>query len=57
MVFQFLYTAKANLSGRVDLIPLKRMAQPEEIANTVRFLASEDSSYVTGSILTVAGGE
>ena len=48
---------RANLSGRVDLIPLKRMAQPDEIANTVRFLASEDSSYVTGSILTVAGGE
>jgi NAD(P)-dependent dehydrogenase (short-subunit alcohol dehydrogenase family) len=35
---------------------LKRLAQPEEIANVILFLASEESSYMTGSIVPVDGG-
>jgi NAD(P)-dependent dehydrogenase (short-subunit alcohol dehydrogenase family) len=35
---------------------LKRFAQPEEIASAVLFLASEESSYMTGSIVAVDGG-
>jgi len=46
-----------NMNERIKLIPMKRMADPEEIANSILFLASEKSSYTTGSILTVAGGE
>lgn len=38
-------------AGRVG-----RMAQPEEIAKAVRFLAGDDSSFVTGSALTIDGG-
>jgi 3-oxoacyl-[acyl-carrier protein] reductase len=38
------------------MTPLRRMADPEEIANAVLFLASEEASYITGVTLHVAGG-
>jgi NAD(P)-dependent dehydrogenase (short-subunit alcohol dehydrogenase family) len=41
---------------RVSEIPLKRSGQPEEIAGVVVFLASERSSYITGTCVTVDGG-
>ncbi|WP_028935798.1 SDR family oxidoreductase [Pseudonocardia spinosispora] len=39
-----------------DVIPLGRIADPEEIANAALFLASTDASFVTGHVLTVDGG-
>ncbi len=36
--------------------PLGRIAQPEEIARTILFLASDDASFITGTALTVDGG-
>lgn len=47
---------EATKKRLLERIPLNRVAQPEEIATTVLFLASADSSYVTGVALPVDGG-
>ncbi len=59
----FIYTdmhADGGEPGRVDRlassIPLQRGGQPEEVANAIAWLLSDEASYVTGSIIEVAGG-
>lgn len=37
-------------------IPLKRMGTAQDVANVVKFLASDDSSYITGQVINVDGG-
>lgn len=37
-------------------IPLKRMGTPQDVANVVKFLASNDSSYITGQVINIDGG-
>ena len=48
--------ARKILGSIVNHIPLKRFAQPEEIASMVVFLASDASRYVTGQVVSVDGG-
>ena len=47
---------KAAMEGTLARIPMRRMGKPEEISKAVLFLASDDSSYITGSVVVVDGG-
>lgn len=56
-----LKSVEARLQGGIEgyvnsTIPVKRVGQPEDIANAVAFLASEASGYITGLTLSVNGG-
>jgi NAD(P)-dependent dehydrogenase (short-subunit alcohol dehydrogenase family) len=53
MIAEQLDKMKQNVS---HLWPIGRIGQPQDIANAALFLASEDSSYITGAILPVDGG-
>lgn len=45
-----------RLQQLLQRVPMKRMGQPEEVANAVLWLLSSEASYVTGTIVDVAGG-
>lgn len=47
---------EVDLDGWILSTPMQRMGQPSEISNAVRFLLSDDSSFMTGSDLVVDGG-
>ena len=46
-----------NLKYRESLIPLKRMANPREIADFIFYIGSEKNSYISNQILSISGGE
>jgi NAD(P)-dependent dehydrogenase (short-subunit alcohol dehydrogenase family) len=43
-------------SERAKVVPLGRLASPEDIANVVAFLASDEAAYMTGQAINVTGG-
>jgi hypothetical protein len=55
-----LQALRAAGSRRIEPItrrtPMRRLGQPQEVADVVRFLASEQASYVTGAVVSVDGG-
>ena len=46
----------ARIDRMIRLIPMRRVAQPEEIAEAVAFFCTDASRYITGQVLSVSGG-
>ena len=44
------------LANLLQLIPLREIGQPEDVANVVKFLASDDAKYISGEVIKVDGG-
>lgn len=63
VITQFLQTFYGGISEEAinkeyeSSIPLGRIGKPEEVANAVSFLASDESNYITGTELCVDGGQ
>ncbi|HSH25405.1 MAG TPA: SDR family oxidoreductase [Massilibacterium sp.] len=51
-----LQSSKEIVKGLIAATPLKRLGQPEDIANAAVYLSSDEASYVTGAELVIDGG-
>lgn len=49
-------TQDLNEKELQNLIPMKRFGEPDEVADTVVFLASKKASYITGTVISINGG-
>jgi 3-oxoacyl-[acyl-carrier protein] reductase len=56
LVRSFVEAGKLDLGPVLAHTPMRRLAEPDEIARVVRFLASDDASFVTGQVLYADGG-
>ena len=50
------YAARAALEALNQRPPLKRIGTPDEVANLYLFLASDESSYISGEVICIDGG-
>ena len=48
--------SRTAFEERVAAIPMGRVGEPEDVANLMLYLASDESSYVTGSAFVIDGG-
>ena len=39
------------------MVPMKRMAQPDEIAKLIYYLSSSENTYITNEVISISGGE
>jgi 3-oxoacyl-[acyl-carrier protein] reductase len=46
----------ASIKSIKEMIPMARIGKPEEVAKVVKFLCSDDASYITGQVISVNGG-
>ena len=46
-----------NLKKRAELIPMKRMANPKEIAKFIFFIGSDNNTYISHQVIPISGGE
>ena len=51
------YIAEENAAEVIDMIPLGRLGQPDDVADVIVFLASEQARWLTGQLLYVGGGK
>jgi 3-oxoacyl-[acyl-carrier protein] reductase len=49
-------SAGLDIPQYLKSVPLGRMGRPEEVAQAIRYLVSEEAAYVTGHVLLVGGG-
>jgi 3-oxoacyl-[acyl-carrier protein] reductase len=49
--------SKDQFEKRINMIPLKRVGKPNDIASMALYLASEGGDFITGEIFTIAGGD
>jgi NAD(P)-dependent dehydrogenase (short-subunit alcohol dehydrogenase family) len=53
---RFMEKYEEQFRPEVDRTPLRRWGQPQDVADTIAFLASDRSAFITGETITVSGG-
>jgi len=52
-----IHSPQKNFEQRISMIPMRRAATPAEMAETVYYFGSESNAFITGQVISVAGGE